>query len=43
VQATPQELLADPALLDRVRAFAGRSHYAPGASRAELLAAVAAV
>jgi 2-polyprenyl-6-methoxyphenol hydroxylase-like FAD-dependent oxidoreductase len=41
VQATPPELLADPALLARVRTYVGRSHHAPGATRAELLAAIA--
>ena len=40
VLATPQELLADPALVERVIRHLGRSHYAPGAGRAELLAAV---
>jgi flavin-dependent dehydrogenase len=42
VQATPRELLADPALFARIRPYLGRSHYAPGAGRAELLAAVRA-
>jgi 2-polyprenyl-6-methoxyphenol hydroxylase-like FAD-dependent oxidoreductase len=40
VQATPSEVLADPALAERTARHLGRSHYAPGASRAELLAAV---
>jgi hypothetical protein len=40
VLATPGELLTDPLLGQRVVSFLGRSHYAPGASRAELLAAV---
>jgi 2-polyprenyl-6-methoxyphenol hydroxylase-like FAD-dependent oxidoreductase len=40
VQATPSELLADPELRDRVLGHLGQSHYAPGATRAELLVAV---
>ena len=40
VQALPAEVLGDPAVLGRAAAFLGRPHYAPGASRAELLAAV---
>jgi 2-polyprenyl-6-methoxyphenol hydroxylase-like FAD-dependent oxidoreductase len=40
VQATPPELLADAALRERVLGYLGRSYYGPGASRAELLAAV---
>jgi 2-polyprenyl-6-methoxyphenol hydroxylase-like FAD-dependent oxidoreductase len=40
VQATPQQLLTDPELGQRVVGYLGRSHYAPGAGRAELLAAV---
>lgn len=40
VQALPAEVLADPAVLGHAAAFLGRPHYAPGASRAELLAAV---
>jgi 2-polyprenyl-6-methoxyphenol hydroxylase-like FAD-dependent oxidoreductase len=38
--ATPEQLLTDPQLGQRVVSFLGRSHHAPGASRAELLAAV---
>jgi hypothetical protein len=40
VQALPAEVLGDPAVLGHAAAFLGRPHYAPGASRAELLAAV---
>jgi hypothetical protein len=40
VQSTPQQLLADPLLAERVVRCLGQSHYAPGAGRAELLAAV---
>jgi 2-polyprenyl-6-methoxyphenol hydroxylase-like FAD-dependent oxidoreductase len=40
VQATPQQVLADRALAERVARYLGWSHYGPGASRAELLAAV---
>jgi 2-polyprenyl-6-methoxyphenol hydroxylase-like FAD-dependent oxidoreductase len=40
VQALPAEALGDPAVLGHAAAFLGRPHYAPGASRAELLAAV---
>jgi 2-polyprenyl-6-methoxyphenol hydroxylase-like FAD-dependent oxidoreductase len=40
VQATPQQLLTDPELGQRVVRYLGRSHYSPGASRTELLAAV---
>jgi 2-polyprenyl-6-methoxyphenol hydroxylase-like FAD-dependent oxidoreductase len=40
VQATPQQLLADPLLRERVARYLGQPHYAAGASRAELLAAV---
>ena len=40
VQALPAEVLGDPAVLGQAAAFLGRPHYAPGASRAELLAAV---
>jgi hypothetical protein len=40
VQALPQELLADPVLGQRVVGDFGRPYYAPGATRAELLAAV---
>jgi len=39
-QALPADVLGDPAVLGHVAAFLGRPHYAPGASRAELLAAV---
>jgi hypothetical protein len=42
VQATPRELLTDPALGERVVGYLGRPYYAPGAGRAELLAAVRA-
>lgn len=40
VQAIPGQLLGDPAVLGAVARYLGRSHYAPGADRAELLAAV---
>ena len=40
VQAIPGQLLGDPAVLGPVARYLGRSHYAPGADRAELLAAV---
>jgi 2-polyprenyl-6-methoxyphenol hydroxylase-like FAD-dependent oxidoreductase len=40
VQATPAQLLSDPALGRRVAGFLGRSYYAPGADRTELLDAV---
>ena len=39
-QALPAEVLGDPTVLGHAAAFLGRPHYAPGASRAELLAAV---
>ena len=39
-QALPGQLLGDPAVREHVGRFLGRSHYAPGADRAELLAAV---
>jgi 2-polyprenyl-6-methoxyphenol hydroxylase-like FAD-dependent oxidoreductase len=42
VQATPPQVLADPAVAERVARYLGRPHYGPGASRAELLAAVRA-
>ena len=41
VQALPSELLAAPALRERVVGFIGRPYYSPGPTRAELLAAVA--
>ena len=40
VQATPQEVLADPSVAAAVRPYLGRSHCAPGPTRAELLAAI---
>jgi hypothetical protein len=40
VQATATQLFADPDLARRVVGYRGRPHYAPGATRAELLAAV---
>ena len=40
VQATPRDLMADPVLGARVVRYVGRPYYAPGADRAELLAAV---
>ncbi len=40
VQALPAEVLGDPAVLGHAAAFLGQPHYSPGASRAELLAAV---
>jgi 2-polyprenyl-6-methoxyphenol hydroxylase-like FAD-dependent oxidoreductase len=40
VQALPAEVLSDPAVRGRVAGFLGRPYYAPGADRAELLAAV---
>jgi 2-polyprenyl-6-methoxyphenol hydroxylase-like FAD-dependent oxidoreductase len=40
VQALPAEVLGDPAVLGHAAAFLGRPHFAPGAARAELLAAV---
>jgi len=40
VQAIPAQLLGDPAVLGAVARYLGRSHYAPGVDRAELLAAV---
>ncbi len=40
VQALPSELLGDPAVRGHVAGFLGRPHYAPGADRTELLAAV---
>jgi len=40
VQAIPGQLLGDPAVGGAVARYLGRSHYAPGADRAELLAAV---
>jgi 2-polyprenyl-6-methoxyphenol hydroxylase-like FAD-dependent oxidoreductase len=43
VQATPAQLFDDPLLARRVAGYRGRPHYAPGATRAELLAAVRAV
>ena len=39
-QALPAELLSDGAVRGRVAGFLGRPHYAPGADRTELLAAV---
>jgi 2-polyprenyl-6-methoxyphenol hydroxylase-like FAD-dependent oxidoreductase len=39
-QALPGEVLSDPAVREHVLRFLGRSHYGPGADRAELLAAV---
>jgi 2-polyprenyl-6-methoxyphenol hydroxylase-like FAD-dependent oxidoreductase len=39
-QALPGEVLGDATVRGRVAAFLGRPHYAPGADRAELLAAV---
>jgi 2-polyprenyl-6-methoxyphenol hydroxylase-like FAD-dependent oxidoreductase len=43
VHATPGQLFSDPLLARRVAGHRGRPHYAPGATRAELLAAVGAV
>jgi 2-polyprenyl-6-methoxyphenol hydroxylase-like FAD-dependent oxidoreductase len=40
VQAVPGQLLSDPSVLGHVARYLGRSHYGPGADRAELLAAV---
>ena len=41
VQATPAQLFGgDPALAPRAMTYRDRPHYSPGASRAELLAAV---
>ena len=40
VQAIPGQLLGDPAVGGAVARYLGRSHYAPGADRAELVAAV---
>ena len=40
VQVLPQELLTDPVLGQRVVGYLGRPYYAPGPTRAELLAAV---
>jgi 2-polyprenyl-6-methoxyphenol hydroxylase-like FAD-dependent oxidoreductase len=40
VQAIPGQLLGDPAVLGAVARYLGRSHYAPGPDRAELLATV---
>ena len=40
LQAIPGQLLGDPAVGGAVARYLGRSHYAPGADRAELLAAV---
>jgi 2-polyprenyl-6-methoxyphenol hydroxylase-like FAD-dependent oxidoreductase len=40
VLALPGEVLSDPAVRGRVAGFLGRPHYAPGADRSELLAAV---
>jgi hypothetical protein len=42
VLATPAEALADPALVERLMPHVGRSHLAPGADRAELVATVRA-
>jgi 2-polyprenyl-6-methoxyphenol hydroxylase-like FAD-dependent oxidoreductase len=39
-QATPADLFADPDLRGRVAGYLGHSHYAPGAARTDLLAAV---
>jgi hypothetical protein len=36
----PGQLLSDPSVLGPVAGYLGRSHYGPGADRAELLAAV---
>jgi 2-polyprenyl-6-methoxyphenol hydroxylase-like FAD-dependent oxidoreductase len=40
VQATPGQVLGDPSVRGHVARYLGRSHYGPGADRAELLAAV---
>ena len=40
VLAVPGQLLSDPSVLGHVAGYLGRSHYGPGADRAELLAAV---
>jgi 2-polyprenyl-6-methoxyphenol hydroxylase-like FAD-dependent oxidoreductase len=40
VLALPGELVADPVLRERVVGYVGRPYYAPGPTRAELLAAV---
>jgi len=40
MQATPGQVLGDPAVLERVAGYLGRPHHPPGADRAELLSAV---